>query len=327
MPCKTTVNVLTNPRNTTGRPCVLCAARVKGPPLELSARRGRLYMFRFSAHSCSVLPRFLRLATTYCCASTNLRTQQVWAGAGVSCHVYLQCLVAGRGQTSQSGWRPHCELSAPATPVPRWSSSGCTPHTSDLTENIMLLYFGCMLHTSDLIREHHAVSTVWLYTTYKWPDQNTHLRSHIHTYAHKSTHTHTCALTHLCSHIPALIYTRTLVCTHIYTHKHFKTPVGLPPVTSHMTSMGLFSADGMYGKLVTSGGTLPGRRRTRPKMRWSHRNGSLVSSVPGTTVFMGKFSWGHSERRAVLSFWCTHDLEIMLRSLKDIWTLRVQQRL
>lgn len=61
-------------------------------------------------------------------------------------------------------------------------------------------------------------------------------------------------------------------------------------MTSHMTSIELLSADGMNGKFVTSGGTLPGRRRTRPNMRWSHLNGSLVSSDPGTTVFIGKLS-------------------------------------
>lgn len=86
-------------------------------------------------------------------------------------------------------------------------------------------------------------------------------------------------------------------------------------MTSHMTSIELLSADGMNGKFVTSGGTLPGRRRTRPNMRWSHLNGSLVSSDPGTTVFIGKLScWLKGKKTTAAS---AHETIEVLTHLKE----------
>ena len=62
-----------------------------------------------------------------------------------------------------------------------------------------------------------------------------------------------------------------------------------PPVTSHMASTAASSAEGI-NVLWFSGGGTAGMRRTRPNKRWSHRKGSLVSSLPGTTWFIGKLS-------------------------------------
>lgn len=69
----------------------------------------------------------------------------------------------------------------------------------------------------------------------------------------------------------------------------------LPPVTSHIWVM----ADSSLGTLPScslSGVAAPGRRSTRAKRRWSHRNGSLVSSLPGSGEVRGRWSWRHGER-------------------------------
>ena len=208
MPCKTTIKVLTNPRNAIGRPRALCAARVKGPPLELSTRRGRL-------------SHVLLQCTLMQCASTFPQT----------CDNLLLCFhelahPAGLGR----GW---CIM--PCLPSvlgggsgPNFSKWMTTPLwtfcTSDSNAPLIIFWLYTAYERPD--REHH-VFIFWLYAAYEWPDQRTsccfyilavhhirvtrsehNLRSHIHTCAHKSTHTH------LYSHTPMLTYT----CTHTHVH-------------------------------------------------------------------------------------------------------------
>lgn len=64
----------------------------------------------------------------------------------------------------------------------------------------------------------------------------------------------------------------------------------LPPVTSHMGVMGE-SSDGTPPRGSGSTEALPGIRNTRANRRWSQRKGSLVSSLPGSGVVRGRWSW------------------------------------
>lgn len=52
-----------------------------------------------------------------------------------------------------------------------------------------------------------------------------------------------------------------------------------------------------------SGEAWPGMRSTKEKSRWSHRKGSLVSSLPGNGVVRGKCNWS---RERMNSFTCQH---------------------
>jgi len=67
-------------------------------------------------------------------------------------------------------------------------------------------------------------------------------------------------------------------------HQHW------PPVTSHMASIAASSAEGMNVAWLSDAGGTAGTRSTTPNNLWSHRNGSLVNSLPGTALFIGKFN-------------------------------------
>ena len=213
MPCKTTVNVLTNPRSTIGRPHALCAARVKGPPLELSTRRGRL--------SHVLLQRTLmQRASTFPQTCDNLLlcfhelVHPAGLGRGWCIMPCLPSVLGGGSGPNFSKWMT----------TPLWTFC-----TSDSSAPLIIFWLYTAYERPD--REHHGF-IFWLYATYKWPDQRTpccfyilaahhirvtrsehNLRSHIHTCAHKSTHTH------LCSHTPMLTYT----CTHTHVHSSILT--------------------------------------------------------------------------------------------------------
>lgn len=64
----------------------------------------------------------------------------------------------------------------------------------------------------------------------------------------------------------------------------------LPPVTSHMGVIGE-SSDGTPPRGSGSTEALPGIRSTRANRRWSQRKGSFVSSLPGSGVVRGRWSW------------------------------------
>lgn len=69
-----------------------------------------------------------------------------------------------------------------------------------------------------------------------------------------------------------------------------------PPVTSHMGVMGE-SSGGTPPRGSGSTEALPAMRNTKANRRWSQRNGSLVSSLPGSGVFRGRCSWKDGEER------------------------------
>lgn len=64
----------------------------------------------------------------------------------------------------------------------------------------------------------------------------------------------------------------------------------IPPVTSHMGVIGE-SSDGTPPRGSGSTEALPGIRSTRANRRWSQRKGSFVSSLPGSGVVRGRWSW------------------------------------
>lgn len=62
----------------------------------------------------------------------------------------------------------------------------------------------------------------------------------------------------------------------------------LPPVTSHMASIGEESEGTRPVSLSTAG--VPANLSTSENSLWSHRKGSLVNSDPGIGQFMGKLN-------------------------------------
>lgn len=79
---------------------------------------------------------------------------------------------------------------------------------------------------------------------------------------------------------------------------HLVLKLFLPPVTSHMGVMGE-SSDGTPPRGSGSTEALPGIRNTRANRRWSQRKGSLVSSLPGSGVVRGRWSWRREKKRAL----------------------------
>lgn len=74
----------------------------------------------------------------------------------------------------------------------------------------------------------------------------------------------------------------------------------LPPVTSHIGVIGE-SSGGTPPRGSGSTEALPGMRNTRANRRWSQRKGSLVSSLPGSGVVSGRWSWMARNRRISVS--------------------------
>lgn len=71
-------------------------------------------------------------------------------------------------------------------------------------------------------------------------------------------------------------------------NKSYRIP-HLPPVTSHMASIGDESEGTRPVSLSTAG--VPANRSTRENSLWSHRNGSRVNSEPGMGQFIGRLNW------------------------------------
>lgn len=80
----------------------------------------------------------------------------------------------------------------------------------------------------------------------------------------------------------------------------------LPPVTSHMGVMGE-SSDGTPPRGSGSTDALPGIRNTRANRRWSQRKGSLVSSLPGSGVVRGRWSWKRKREKQKNEFFAIFD--------------------
>jgi len=85
-----------------------------------------------------------------------------------------------------------------------------------------------------------------------------------------------------------------------------------PPVTSHIASSATSPADGTKLDIDWSLGGVAGMRSTTPNTRWSQRNGSFVSSLPGAALVIGRFNCTlqntrrmHASQTYKLT-WCTH---------------------
>lgn len=84
------------------------------------------------------------------------------------------------------------------------------------------------------------------------------------------------------------------VCVY-YKYTYINNEHAKPPVTSHIWVM-TESSVGTLPSCSLSGLVAPGNLSTNANRRWSQRKGSLVSSLPTSGEFRGRYSWRDSAK-------------------------------